>query len=232
VAPELPVLYRDDTLLIVDKPAGLVVHRGWADDELTALDLARRVAGTWVYPLHRLDRGTSGALCFALSPVVARTLQEQLEAGSIEKRYLALVRGTPPAAELIDHPLAKEKGKPKLPAQTRIARLATYRFADEASGITRSYSWVEAFPLTGRVHQIRRHLKHLNHPIIGDVRYGRSELNRLFRRRFGLERTALHAERLSLSHPVHGAPLIVTAPLAAELRQMLASLERCSCAPE
>jgi len=225
----LPVLYRDAALLIVDKPAGLVVHRGWANDTITALSLAREIAGQWVYPVHRLDRSTSGALVFALSGEIAARVQELFTSEQVEKRYLALVRGMAPSALLIEHAIAKEKDKPKLPAATRMARLGSYHVEDAESGIARNYSWVEAFPLTGRPHQIRRHLKHINHPIIGDVRYGKAEHNRLFRRRFALERTALHAVSVSMPHPIDGTPLRVTAPLAEDLHQLLAAL---SCLPE
>jgi tRNA pseudouridine65 synthase len=220
----LTVLYRDAALLVVDKPAGLIVHRGWARDDITALTLAREIAGQWVYPVHRLDRSTSGVLVFALSPDVAALVEELFAAEQVEKRYVALVRGLSPEALLIEHPLAKDKDKPKVPSATRVARLESYYVEDAESGIARRYSWVEAFPLTGRPHQIRRHLRHIDHPIIGDVRYGKAQHNRMFRRRFALERTALHAERVRLPHPITRVPLEVVAPLSDDLRNMLDSL--------
>jgi tRNA pseudouridine65 synthase len=220
----LPVLYRDAALVVVDKPAGLVVHRGWAQDEVTALSVVRGMLGHWVYPVHRLDRGTSGALIFACTPEIAGVLGSAFAEDRVQKRYLALVRGQAPEGVLIDHPIAKEPGKPKQPAQTRVARLFSHPVTDELTGVSRNYSWLEAWPLTGRAHQVRRHLKHISHPIIGDVRYGKSEHNRLFRRRFGLERMALHAERVSFSHPLSGAPLEIHAPLPAELEQVIAAL--------
>jgi tRNA pseudouridine65 synthase len=221
---ELPVLYRDAALLVVNKPSGMAVHRGWATDKITALSLARGIAGQWVYPVHRLDRSTSGVLVFALAPEVAARMQELFTADVVHKRYLALVRGNAPEQAHIDHPIAKDKGRPKLPAFTRMCRLESYQITDDVSGASRSYSWVEAQPLTGRPHQIRRHLKHISHPIIGDVRYGKGEHNRLFRRRFALERMALHAERLSLPHPIDGAPLSVVAAIPADLQRLLAAL--------
>src|SRR4029079_8805915 len=121
-------------------------------------------------------------------------------------------------------PIAKEPGKPKQPSQTRVARLFSQPLTDELSGISRNYSWLWAGPLTGRPHQVRRHLKHINHPIIGDVRYGKSEHNRLFRRRFGLERMALHAERVSFAHPLQGGTIEVVAPVPQELASVLAAL--------
>src|SRR3954469_2541712 len=202
----------------------MIVHRGWAQDEVTALSVLRDLLGQWVYPAHRLDRGTSGALIFALSPEIASALGAAFMEDRVSKRYLALVRGQAPEQALVDHAIAKEPGKPKQPSQTRVARLFSHPLTDELTGISRNYSWVEAWPLTGRAHQVRRHLKHLNHPIIGDVRYGKSEHNRLFRRRFGLERMALHAERVSFPHPLHGTPLEVSAPVPAELARVLAEL--------
>jgi tRNA pseudouridine65 synthase len=144
---ELGVLYRDAALLVVNKPSGLVVHRGWATDKVTALSLARSIAGQWVYPVHRLDRSTSGALVFALNADVARRVEELFVAELVTKRYLALVRGMAPDQIGIDHPIAKAKDKPKMPAFTRVARLASYSVEDDVSGQARSYSWLEAYPL-------------------------------------------------------------------------------------
>lgn len=222
--PDLPVLYRDDALLIVNKPAGLVVHRGWATDRVTALDLARRLAGRHVHPVHRLDRATSGVLVFALDPSAARSVERAFVADQIAKRYLTLVRGKAPERVLIDHPLAKEKGKPRLPSSTEVTRLEVFEVENDETRVTRCYSWLEARPLSGRPHQIRRHLKHIDHPIVGDVRYGKAEHNRLFRRRFGLDRMVLHAERLTLPHPASGQPLSAVAPLPSELLELLAAL--------
>ena len=222
--PELPILFRDEALLVVNKPAGLVVHRGWATDDVTALDLARALAGRWVYPMHRLDRSTSGVLVFALSPEIARVVEQSFSHQRVEKRYLALVRGLAPERASVDHPIAKEKGEPKLAALTHVERLEHHALLNEETGVTRSYSWVLARPVTGRPHQIRRHLKHINHPIIGDVRYGKSEHNRLFRRRFGLERMVLHAEQLRLPHPLDGQLLELNAPLPAELAALQVAL--------
>jgi tRNA pseudouridine65 synthase len=222
--PELPILFRDEALLVVNKPAGLVVHRGWATDDVTALDLARALAGRWVYPVHRLDRSTSGVLVFALSPEIARAVEQSFSLDRVEKRYLALVRGMAPDRASVDHPIAKEKGKPKLPSLTHVERLEHHELHNEETGFTRRYSWVLARPVTGRPHQIRRHLKHINHPVIGDVRYGKSEHNRLFRRRFGLERMVLHAEHLCLPHPLEGRLLELNAPLPAELAALREAL--------
>lgn len=203
----LPLLYRDERLIAVAKPSGLPVHRGWSRERIVALTLARDRIGRHVYPVHRLDRGTSGVLLFALDPEAARRLQEQLEAGTVDKRYLALVRGITPAEGVIDHPLPREEDGPRVPAVTGYRRL----------GVFERYSLVEAVPKTGRRHQIRRHLKHISHPVIGDVRYGKGEHNRLFRERFGLHRLALHALEIGFAHPDDGRPLQLAAPVPEDL---------------
>jgi tRNA pseudouridine65 synthase len=202
----------------------LLVHRGWANDSVTALSQARAVAGRWVYPVHRLDRGTSGVLVFALSPEVARDVQALFEQGLVEKRYLALVRGLSPETIVVEHALSRDDGSSALPATTRVRRLSSYPVLDELTGICRRYSWVEARPEAGRTHQIRRHLKHVNHQIIGDVRYGKGQHNRLFRRRFGLARMVLHAAELSLPLPGREQPVRVCAPLPGELVSLLTAL--------
>lgn len=210
----LPVLFRDEILLAVDKPSGLAVHRGAARDRVVALQLVRDRVGRHVHAVHRLDRATSGVLLFALDPATARRMQERFEAGEVEKRYLALVRGIPPEAGLIDHPVPKDEDGPRVPAATEFRRLAVFE----------RYALVEARPLTGRRHQIRRHFKHISHPLIGDVRYGKGEHNRLFRERFGLHRLALHALELAFPHPGTGEPLRITAPVPEDLARPLRAM--------
>ena len=212
--PPIPLLFRDGSLVVAGKPSGLAVHRGMSREKTVVLQLVRNLVGRHVYPVHRLDRATSGALLLALDPATARRLQEQWESGAVDKRYLALVRGIPPEAGVIDSPVPRSPGGARVPAVTGYRRLATFE----------RYALVEARPLTGRLHQIRRHLKHISHPLIGDVRYGKGEHNRLFRERFGLHRLALHAWLLSFDHPVTGERLEIVAPLpedlAAPLRRM------------
>lgn len=203
----LPVQYGDGVLLVVSKPSGMAVHRGWSREKIVALQLARNQSGRHVYPVHRLDRATSGALLFAFDPGTARRMQEKFAAGEVTKRYVALVRGIPPEAGVIDHPIPRAPDGPRVPAVTEYRRLATFE----------RYALVEVLPRTGRLHQIRRHFKHLSHPLIGDVRYGKGEHNRLFRERFGLHRLALHALELSFEHPVSGERLRITAPVPEDL---------------
>jgi len=219
----ISVIHRDGDLLVIDKPSGLAVHRGWAAERVTALSLARRIAGRRVYPMHRLDRGTSGVLVFALSPEVAGLLGETLREGEVEKRYLAIVRGRAPGQCLVERPLAAERGGKELDAATEVRRLLAQQLDVEAWRERQAaeperwpegsnvYSLVEARPRTGRLHQVRRHLKHLRHPIIGDTTYGDGKHNRLFRDVFGMHRLALHASELRLPHPQSGAVLQLSA---------------------
>lgn len=214
----LRVLWQDDVLCAFDKPSGWLVHRGWGTDAHTAVDQARAQLGRDVYPVHRLDRQTSGVWLVALRADIAARAQTAFEAGQVHKRYLALVRGETPLEGDVHSPLPRREGGPPVPALTRFRRLAHECVAP------RSVSWIEALPVTGRPHQIRRHLKHASHPLLGDANYGRGDLNRAFRARFGLCRLALHASALSLPHPVDGRRVHICAPLpddlAAPLRQM------------
>lgn len=219
--PELQLLFQDSHLLAVAKPSGLAVHRGWCRDPITALPLARRLAGQRVHPVHRLDRPTSGVLLFALDPETTRRVQRAFQEGHVSKRYVALVRGVPPEAGVIDHPVPRTPRGERVDAVTEFRRL----------GVFERYSLVEARPRTGRLHQIRRHLKHLTHPLVGDVNYGKGDINRLFRQRFGLHRLALHAFELSLPHPYTERPLRLYAPLPEDLAGPLRGMGLAGCVP-
>lgn len=210
---DIEILYRDADCVAVNKPSGLAVHRGWADDDAYAMTLVRDALGQWVYPVHRLDRGASGVLLFGLSSDAARIFCAQFEQHSVQKTYVALVRGTPPEHVSIDHPLRPDNSDVPQSALTDVRRLQQFG----------RYGWVEAKPRSGRLHQIRRHLKHIACPIIGDVRYGKGEHNRLFRERYALHRLALHAQRLEL-RSTSGDALVIEAPLPEELARTLESL--------
>ncbi len=214
----LEILYQDDALVAVNKPAGLAVHRsklvGHADAFL--VDLLREQLGGTVYLAHRLDRATSGVLLVARSAEVAGALGEQFMGRDVHKQYLAVVRGWPePTGGLVDYPLpgSRENG-PRREARTHYRRLAT---ADVPIPLGRypqqRYALVECTPETGRFRQIRKHMAHIHHPIIGDCQHGRSDHNRLFKQHFGCHRMLLHARRIALAHPVSGVPLTIEAPL-------------------
>jgi 23S rRNA-/tRNA-specific pseudouridylate synthase len=164
---DVALVFRDPSFVVVDKPSGVVVHRGLANDAEDLLRAVRDAVGAWVYPVHRLDRGTSGAIVMALHPEAARSFGKAFEESRVEKRYIALTRGHPEDGD-IDHPIANDEDGPRVPAVTRIRCLGT----------AGRYALVEAIPRTGRMHQIRKHLKHVACPIIGDVKYGKGEHNR------------------------------------------------------
>jgi len=185
-----------------DKPSGLAVHRGWANDGGPyAVDLARAQLGVDVSPVHRLDRATSGVLLFAETPRDAAALGRAFAEGRVEKHYLALVRGRPPLSGTIDHPVprSKELAGP----EHRVAAVTDFRTlgTTEVAALGRTFSLVVCRPRTGRQHQIRRHFKHIAHPLIGDAYYGKGDLNRSFRELFGLARLALHAAALRFPVP-------------------------------
>lgn len=222
-AAALPHLYTDDDVLVLAKPSGLPCHRGQSREPVTVVDLLRAEGMRDVHLAHRLDRGTSGALLVARHARAARALASAFEGGDVEKEYLALVRGEAPLARTVDHPVPLDEGKPRAPAVTEVERLGVVTV--EGSPLReRRYSLVRARPRSGRFHQVRRHLKHLGHPLIGDTTYGRSEHNRLCRERFGLARLALHASALSFPQPSTGARVHVVAPLPDDLVEPLLAM--------
>lgn len=222
----LTLLHRDEYLVAIAKPPGLLVHRTQlaAREDLAALQLLRDQLGQPVWPVHRLDRGTSGVLLFALSPMTASALGAMFEQGQMAKRYLALVRGWPrDDAGVVDHPLARDPerpsaGQPLLEAQTRwrVLRRLEWPLATDPRFASTRASLMEAEPLQGRRHQIRRHLKHLAHPILGDATHGKGPINRAVAAYLGMQRLWLHAQRLALRHPHTGDELVIEAPLGGE----------------
>lgn len=206
-AQDLCILYIDKDLIAVDKPPGLLVHASALDaqERRNAVDLLRRQTGEPVLPVHRLDKGTSGVLLFARHAAAARQWGMAFEAGRVRKRYLALVRGWPPAQGVIDHPLARDPEQPsagqaRLPAVTAFERLATFDwpFQVDAAHASSRYALVRALPRQGRRHQIRRHFKHIAHPLIGDATHGKGPHNRAVAQWLGTARLWLHACALEL----------------------------------
>lgn len=230
----LEILYQDDYLVAINKPSGLLVHRSLIDKHETqfAVQLLRDQISQKVYPPHRLDRPTSGVLLFALDPDTARLLTEQFTQGLIQKAYLALVRGFCEPEAVIDYPLKEEldeiadaKANQDKPAQTAITHYKTLEQFELlfASGkhATSRYSLLELQPKTGRKHQLRRHLKHIFHPIVGDTTHGDGKQNKLFREQFGCERLMLHAQALQFQHPLSKLNLTIQAPFTAEFARIL-----------
>ncbi len=233
----LPIIYQDERVVAIHKPSGLLVHRSELDRHETrfAVQLLRDQLGRHVYPAHRLDRGTSGVLVFALDKDTARSLGGQFERQEVVKTYLAVVRGHPPEAGRIDHALSRRRDDAEWvgerstdeaqPAVTDFRRLATCELPHQVDRYPNSrYALVELTPHTGRRHQLRRHLKHIAHPIIGDATFGKSRHNRLFQQLFGCHRMLLACVRMQLRHPVDGRILDLHAPPDGEFAAVLAAL--------
>ncbi len=214
----LDVLYQDDALVAVNKPAGLAVHRSKmvGNAEVFLIDLLRDQLGGSVHLAHRLDRATSGVLLIARSRAVAAALGEQFMGRHVRKHYLAVVRGWPePETGLIDYALpgSRESG-PRREARTHYQRLATIEVPIALGRYPQQrYALLLASPESGRFRQIRKHLAHIHHPVIGDCQHGRGDHNRLYKQHFGCHRMLLHAWQLQLAHPLDGRPLLIEAPL-------------------
>ena len=214
------VAYEDEHLLVVDKPAGVVVHPGHGHAQGTLVQaLAGRVAGgadpTRPGVVHRLDRDTSGLLVLARSEAAHAALSALLRERRIVREYLALVEGRPPARTgTIEAPLGRDRRvRTRMSTDTDDPRPAVTHFETEATFPDTTLLRVRLE--TGRTHQIRAHLKAIDHPVVGDPEYGTPG-------RLGLERQFLHAARLAFAHPVTGAPVDVSSPLPEDLRRALA----------
>ena len=222
----LSILYHDQHLVAVNKPSGLLVHRSAIDRHETenAMRTVRNQLRQWVYPFHRLDKATSGVLLFALDTETARRMTASFTGGEVEKSYLAIVRGYVDEAGRIDHSLKEQvnalsdqridKDKPPQQAVTEYRRLATVEVPEPVGRYaTGRFSLVQVTPLTGRNHQIRRHMKHVFHPVVGDTTYGDGKQNDFFRSRFNCHRLLLHAGSLGFEHPYTGERIGIEAPL-------------------
>ncbi len=234
----LPIVYQDEHLVAVNKPSGLLVHRSSIDrhENENAMKIVRDQLGQWVYPFHRLDKATSGVLVFALDQETARRMTQAFTDGKISKEYLAIVRGVTKEAERIDHPLKDiadkmtdqkaDKDKPAKQSVTDYRRLASIELPHPVGRYsTARYSLIAVSPLTGRNHQIRRHMKHIFHPVIGDTTYGDGKQNDFFRRQFSCHRLLLHAYKTDFVHPYTGQPLHIRAPLDHTFATLLEGLQ-------
>ncbi len=224
VGSSLSILYEDEHLVVVNKPSGLLVHpSAEAVDRETCLSVMRRQTGRFVYPLHRIDRGTSGVLMFGFSSEVARVMNASFVARSVKKRYLAVVRGWMSEPQTYDRPLKKRNGtEERVEAITHVRPLARVALPIPAGGFdTSRYTLVEAVPETGRRHQIRRHLSYNNHPILGDAVHGDGQHNRTLRRLFGIYHLLLHARAIRCAHPLTGMEIDLLAPLPLDFERVL-----------
>ncbi len=224
-AKTLEILYQDEEIIAINKPSGWFVHRSLLDPKVTDIVLQhlRDQVGRYLYPVHRLDRPTSGVLLFAFTAESARSLSEQLMSNSVDKEYLAIVRGYLLGQGTIDHPLSvirdkiadRDKGEKEdqesltfyQGLQQVELNLSTGKYP------TSRYSLALLKPETGRKHQLRRHMNHISHPIIGDTTYGDLRHNRLFLEEFGVQRLLLHAFKITVLHPTTKKELTIAAPL-------------------
>lgn len=228
------IVFCDADIVAANKPAGMFVHRSDLDARVEdcLLQRVRDALGQRLHAVHRLDRGTSGVVLFARSAEVAAALSAQFASGSVVKRYLAVVRGHPQPAGRIEHPLVPLDPDGRrlrhLPAQaacTDYRRLASVElpFAVDRYPASR-YALLELSPHTGRRHQLRRHLKHLAHPIIGDATWGKGRHNRFFAEHFGVARLLLACASMHCVHPRSGETLHVAAPLADDFLRLVDAL--------
>ena len=222
----LRILYRDDHYVAVDKPSGIFVHpTRLGRREPNCMSRLGRQLGGPVFTIHRLDRATSGVLLFALSSEAAREMCLLFEARRIRKEYLAVVRGFAPEAGRIDHPLRKHRSKTAVNAVTDFVREGTAELPEPVGRHDSArFSLVRAVPQTGRMHQIRRHMAHISHPVLGDTRYGDGAQNRFFRARFGMRRLALAAVRLSFPHPYTREAVSIAAEPSEDFQAAFAGL--------
>lgn len=229
VAPHIEILFEDDDVVAIHKPAGLLVHRSYLArrERFFAMQLTRDKVGCHVFPVHRLDRPTSGILLFAKSSEMANALCEQFAAHSIDKEYLAIVRGNMHEAATLDYALKEELDDvadkdvdPNKAAQDAVTSYKPLLNSEIpfASGryATSRYALVHLSPHTGRKHQLRRHMAHLRHPILGDTTHGDGKQNKFFREHFGINRLWLIAKKLSFNHPRTGERVDIETELEQE----------------
>ncbi|MEZ8144008.1 tRNA pseudouridine(65) synthase TruC [Enterovibrio sp. FF113] len=234
---ELEIIYRDEWLIAVNKPSGMLVHRSWLDKGETrfVMQTLRDQIGQHVYPLHRLDRPTSGVLLFALSSEIASQMMPKFAGRDIHKTYHAIVRGWIQEGATLDYPLKEEldkiadkKATKEPEAKEAITEYQPIAHAELPIAMGRyqscRYTLVEMKPHTGRKHQLRRHMHHLSHHIVGDVNHGDGRHNRLFRDEFECHQLLLHASRTKFEHPVTGDDVVIEASIDPVWRRVLEGL--------
>lgn len=220
---ELEIIYHDEYLVAINKPHGLLVHRSKYADEarVFAVQELRNQVGQHVYPCHRIDRKTGGVLLFALDQQTCGKVQQQFMDNAVSKTYLAIVRGYAPESGEINYPLVNENGK----EQDAVTLYETLNQSELAVPFgrfgTSRYSLIKAYPKTGRIHQIRKHLAHIYHPIIADRPHGCNKQNRLFKETWAMDTMMLHALQLNITHPVSQTSLQIKAPIHTEFQRMM-----------
>jgi tRNA pseudouridine65 synthase len=230
----LQILYQDEFLIAVNKPAGLLVHRSMLDKYETqfAMQLLRDQIGQHVFPVHRLDRPTSGVLLFALSAAMATQIGALFAAQQVTKRYIAIVRGYTDEEGKIDYALREkldkiadkkaQKDKPAQEAQTSYQRLAQFELPHAVGRYNSArYSLLELTPHTGRKHQLRRHMAHIRHPIVGDTSHGDGTQNKFIKQQYGFLGLALSCASLSFVHPIKQQQIEIKADFDLRMLNML-----------
>jgi tRNA pseudouridine65 synthase len=220
---DLEIIYRDEVLVGINKPHGLAVHRSKyvGEAENYALQLLRDQLQQYVFPCHRIDSKTAGVLLFSLNIEVNRLMQQQFALNQVKKKYLAIVRGHTLDLGVIDYPLTNEKGK----TQDAITEYKTLKKVELDMPFgkfkTSRYSLVEINPQTGRMHQIRKHFAHIDHPIIGDRPHGCNKQNKLFKDKFNVTTMMLHATEIIFYHPINKSEVIIQAGLNSEFERII-----------
>lgn len=223
----LEILYQDEYFVAINKPHGLLVHRTKiaADADEFALQLLKQQLNRYVYPVHRLDRKTAGILLFAFDKTTTANLQAQLQSKCTQKQYLALVRGFFPKEITADRPLTNDRGK----TQEALTRFKCLRHIEipvpYGNFQTSRYALIQAYPQTGRMHQIRKHCYQLRHPIIGDRPHGCNKQNKLFKEKWDMTTMLLHAQSMTLKRTDTDENITITAPLSDEFHRTLSIFE-------
>lgn len=220
----LSILYQSADLVAINKPHGLLVHRSPIASNASefAVQLLRDQLGQRVYPVHRLDRKTGGVLLFALNEEMNSAIQQQFMEGGVDKTYLAIVRGFTPDEQTIDYALRNDETGVFQDAVTHVKTVERAEiplpFGKHA---TSRYSLVELTPTTGRMHQLRKHMAHILHPIIGDRPHGCNKQNKLFKEHFDMNTMLLHAQRIEFDHPVTSERIVITALWQSEFERIM-----------
>ena len=228
---QLPILFEDDYYIAINKPAGVLVHRtsiAKEENELLAVQMLRDQIGQKVYPLHRIDRPTSGVLLFGKSSHATALLQPLFTTDQVKKFYLSIVRGFMSEKHgFIDQPLKKKLIGDLQVAKTEFWSLghSEIPYASSPRYNTSRYSVIQAYPHSGRMHQIRRHMAHERHYIIGDTAHGDNKQNNFFKKQFGLQNLLLHAWKLEFTHPVSKEEIRIKAVLPVYFKEMLTLLK-------
>jgi tRNA pseudouridine65 synthase len=234
----LPILYIDEHLVIINKPPGILIHPTNIDskESVSVMKALRNQLDRWVWPVHRLDKPTSGILMFALDKESAKSLSDLFFNRRVKKKYKSVVRGITSIEETINYPLKdipdKKSGKKSGGQDTLREAVTSYNLLFSAElpfkvgpYETSRYSYLEIIPQTGRQRQIRRHLKHIFHPIIGDTTHGDGKHNRFFRDHFNCYRLLLHASEMQFNHPVTQKNLHIKAPLDQQFSDVIKQLQ-------